>query len=104
MRLVNNIRSGISSGTLAEHVITGGHIVSVVGGAPIPGPDGPSGPAGPKGDPGSQGPTGPTGPKGADGATTPAALGSLVHSAAPVTTVVDADEFGHTDRGAVVVE
>ena len=97
MRLVNNIRSGISSGILAEHVITGGHIVSVVGGAPIPGPDGPSGPPGPKGDPGSQGPTGPTGPKGADGATTAAALGSLVHSSAPVTTVVDADEFAVAD-------
>ena len=97
MRLVNNIRSGISSGILAEHVITGGHIVSVVGGAPIPGPDGPSGPPGPKGYPGSQGPTGPTGPKGADVATTQAAMGSLVHSAAPVTTVVDADEFAVAD-------
>ena len=71
----------------------GGMLIAV----PAPGSIGPAGPASTV--PGPQGPPGPMGPKGIDGAgaLTVAALGSLVHSAGPVTTVVDADEFAVAD-------
>jgi len=71
----------------------GGMLIAV----PAPGSIGPTGPASTV--PGPQGPTGPMGPKGVDGAgaLTASGLGSLVHSAGPVTTVVDADEFAVAD-------
>ena len=71
----------------------GGMLIAV----PAPGSIGPAGPASTV--PGPQGPPGPMGPKGIDGAgaLTTDALGSLVHSANPVTTVVDADEFTVAD-------
>ena len=71
----------------------GGMLIAV----PAPGSIGPAGPASTV--PGPQGPTGPMGPKGVDGAgaLTASGLGSLVHSAGPVTTVVDADEFAVAD-------
>ena len=71
----------------------GGMLIAV----PAPGSIGPAGPASTV--PGPQGPPGPMGPAGVDaaGALTAPALGSLVHSADPVTTVVDADEFAVAD-------
>ena len=86
--------SGSGSG-LTQIIVPnlGGMLIAV----PAPGSIGPTGPASTV--PGPQGPTGPMGPKGVDGAgaLTASGLGSLVHSAGPVTTVVDADEFAVAD-------
>ena len=86
--------SGSGSG-LTQIIVPklGGMLIAV----PAPGSIGPVGPASTV--PGPQGPPGPMGPKGIDGAgaLTADALGSLVHSAGPVTTVVDADEFTVAD-------
>ena len=68
-KLKESIESGGSR--ISGATDRGGKIVSVIGGAPIPGPQGPTGPTGPAGPvstvPGPQGATGPTGPKGDKG-------------------------------------